>query len=243
MDVARSSIRLGAKSVQIIYRRRQIDMTALPEEVEGAIADGCEIMELYAPGRIEKDADNNVTAFIAVPQIVGAIKWGRPTPVKAHQEEVRIPCDKVIVAIGQGIDSQSFGDFGIPIERGRLQAFDTSEVKNKAGIFAGGDCATGPATVIRAIAAGKVAAANIDEYLGYKHIISCDVQIPEPDLADKVPCGKVQLAEEEAGIRKQSFEPMELCMSEQEACQEAGRCLRCDKYGFSALKGGRRLRW
>ena len=119
----------------------------------------------------------------------------------------------------------------------------TGEVENADGIFAGGDCATGPATVIKAIAAGKVAAANIDEYLGYKHIISCDVQIPEPDLAEKLPCGKVQLAEKEVGDRKNNFQPMEICMSEQEACQEAGRCLRCDKFGFSALKGGRRLRW
>ena len=243
MDVARSSIRLGAKSVQIIYRRRQIDMTALPEEVEGAIADGCEIMELYAPGRIEKDADNNVTAFIAVPQIVGAIKWGRPTPVKAHQEEVRIPCDKVIVAIGQGIDSQSFGDFGIPIERGRLQAFDTSEVKNKAGIFAGGDCVTGPATVIRAIAAGKVAAANIDEYLGYEHEINSSVDIPRIRFDDHQPCGRVNMKERPASERIHDFKLMECGMSEEEALQESSRCLHCDHFGYGIFKGGREAKW
>lgn len=243
MDVARSSIRLGAKSVQIIYRRRQIDMTALPEEVEGAIADGCEIMELYAPGRIEKDADNNVTAFIAVPQIVGAIKWGRTTPVKAHQEEVRIPCDKVIVAIGQGIDSQSFGDFGIPIERGRLQAFDTSEVKNKAGIFAGGDCVTGPATVIRAIAAGKVAAANIDEYLGYEHEINSSVDIPRIRFDDHQPCGRVNMKERPASERIHDFKLMECGMSEEEALQESSRCLHCDHFGYGIFKGGREAKW
>ena len=53
-----------------------------------------------------------------------------------------------------------------------------SEVKDVHGVFAGGDCVTGPATVIRAIAAGKVAAANIDEYLGYHHVVPCDVEIP-----------------------------------------------------------------
>ena len=63
------------------------------------------------------------------------------------------------------------------------------------------------------------------------------------ELLKKLPCGKVQLAEKEVGARKNNFQPMEICMSEQEACQEAGRCLRCDKFGFSALKGGRRLRW
>ena len=148
-----------------------------------------------------------------------------------------------MVAIGQGIDIKTFEESGIEIVKGTIAALDSSEIKDSEGIFAGGDCVTGPATVIRAIAAGKVAAANIDEYLGYNHAITCDVDIPEADISDKRPCGRVQLKEEEAGIRKKSFEPMEKCMSEQEACQEAGRCLRCDKFGFSALKGGRNLKW
>lgn len=63
MDVARSAIRCGAKSVKIAYRRRKIDMTALPEEVEGAIADGCEVVELHAPVRVEKDEAGNVSSY------------------------------------------------------------------------------------------------------------------------------------------------------------------------------------
>ena len=69
------------------------------------------------------------------------------------------------------------------------------------GVFAGGDCATGPSTVISAIAAGKVIAANIDEYLGYHHEITADVEIPEPKLEDKPACGRVNLTEREAGER------------------------------------------
>ena len=87
----------------------------------------------------------------------------------------------------------------------------TSEIKDFKGIFAGGDCVTGPATVIRAIAAGKVAAANIDEYLGYNHEITCDVEIPKADFEDKVPCGRVELALKEMQTeRKKDFEPVEL---------------------------------
>ena len=72
-----------------------------------------------------------------------------------------------MVAIGQGIDFRKFEEYQeIPIESGRINALDTSALKDVDGIFAGGDCVTGPATVIRAIAAGKTAAANIDEYLG-----------------------------------------------------------------------------
>ena len=244
MDCTRSAIRLGARKVGIAYRRRQEDMTALPEEVEGAIAEGAELYGLKAPHHIEADENGNVAALWVEPQIIGPIDaWGRARPIHADVPLMRIPCDIIVVAIGQGIDIKAFEDAGISIKRGAIAAAMTGEIKDAAGIFAGGDCATGPATVIKAIAAGKVAAANIDEYLGFKHTISCDVEIPEVDIADKEPCGKVQLNEIEADVRKKSFVQMELCMSEQEACQEAGRCLRCDRFGFSALKGGRRLKW
>ncbi|MGN1049498.1 MAG: FAD-dependent oxidoreductase, partial [Selenomonadaceae bacterium] len=244
MDCTRSAIRLGARKVGIAYRRRQEDMTALPEEVEGAIAEGAELYGLKAPHHIEADENGNVAALWVEPQIIGPIDaWGRARPIHADVPLMRIPCDIIVVAIGQGIDIKAFEDAGISIKRGAIAAAMTGEIKDAAGIFAGGDCATGPATVIKAIAAGKVAAANIDEYLGFKHTISCDVEIPEVDIADKEPCGKVQLNEIEADVRKKSFDQMEICMSEQEACQEAGRCLRCDRFGFSALKGGRRLKW
>ena len=94
----------------------------------------------------------------------------------------------MITAIGQGIESKDFEKDGIPVKEGVIDAFDWSGVRDVPGFFAGGDCVSGPATVIRAIAAGKVAAANIDEYLGYHHVIKTDVKIPEPRLADRLPC-------------------------------------------------------
>ena len=244
MDCTRSSIRLGAKKVIIAYRRRQDDMTALPEEIEGAIAEGAELYGLKAPHHIEADAEGNVAALWAEPQIIGPIDaWGRARPIHADVELERIPCDVIVVAIGQGIELRPFEEAGIKIKRGTISALSSSELANNEGVFAGGDCVTGPATVIRAIAAGKVAAANIDEYLGYNHTISCDVVIPDPSIDDKRPCGRIQMHETEAGERKHTFEPIECGMTKQEACQEAGRCLRCDKFGFSTLKGGRTLKW
>lgn len=243
MDVARSAVRLGAKSVRIIYRRRKVDMTALPEEVEGAIADGCDVVELHAPLRIEKDENGKVSALWVQPQIVGPIEKGRPKPVNADAEPVRIACDRVLVAIGQGIDSNRFGEYGIPISRGRITALDTSDIIDVEGIFAGGDCVTGPATVIRAIAAGKVAAANIDEYLGFHHEIKVDVDIPAVRFDDHEPCGRVNMMERPAAERKHDFCLMELPMSEQEAHQESGRCLHCDHFGYGIFKGGRIAKW
>ncbi len=244
MDCTRSAIRLGAKKVGIAYRRRQDDMTALPEEVEGAIAEGAELYSLKAPHRIEADENGNVVALWVEPQIIGPIDaWGRARPIHAEVPMVRIPCDVVVVAIGQGIETRHFEEAGVSVKRGTIAAMSDSEVKDVHGVFAGGDCVTGPATVIRAIAAGKVAAANIDEYLGYHHVIECDVEIPPVSYEDKEPCGRIQSAEDEASIRKQTFNAFECGMTKQEACQEAGRCLRCDKYGYGSLKGGRAAIW
>ena len=240
MDCTRSAKRLGAESVTCVYRRRQADMTALPEEAEGAIAEGCELATLMAPVRIEADEEDNVTALWAQPQIVGPMdSSGRPRPRKADAPEVRIPCDIVVVAIGQGIETQPFEEYGVPIKRGVIEALSSSDIENFNGIFAGGDCVTGPATVIRAIAAGKVAAANIDEYLGFHHVITCDVEIPAPRLSDRPATGRVNLTERVAQERQKDFKLLECGMTEEEAMQESHRCLRCDHFGYGVSKGGR----
>lgn len=168
MDVCRSAVRLGARKVSCVYRRRQEDMTALPEEVEGAVAEGVELVTLQAPVRIETDANGHAVALWTQPQIIGEMdKKGRPAPEKAKRSEKRIAADVVVVAIGQGVETHGFEQTKIAIKRGAFVAEASGQIDNMDGVFAGGDCVTGPATVIRAIAAGKVAAANIDEYLGF----------------------------------------------------------------------------
>ena len=175
--------------------------------------------------------------------MISRIKGGRPSPKTAAKDEVLIPCDLIVVAIGQGIETRYFEEHGVTVKRGTIEALDTSEIKERKGIFAGGDCVTGPATVIRAIAAGKVAAANIDEYLGYHHEITSDVEIPYAGYEDKVPCGRVEVALRDAADRKKDFEPIEYGFSCEEACQESGRCLRCDHFGFGSFRGGREKQW
>ena len=243
MDVARSAVRLGAKSVRVAYRRRKQDMTALEEEIEGAIADGVEIMGLNAPLRIEKDAEGKVAALWVQPQIVGEIKGGRPAPVNANKPEERWACDRVLVAIGQGIDSSAFQEFGIPVKRGAIDALDSSGVKEFEGLFAGGDCVTGPATVIQAIAGGKVAAANIDEFLGFNHQIESDIELPPVRFDDNEPRGRINMKERPAEERRHDFGLMECSMTDEEAHCESGRCLHCDHFGYGIFKGGRIGQW
>ena len=244
MDVTRSAIRLGAKKVTCVYRRRQEDMTAQPEEVEGAIAEGAEVLTLHAPIRIEA-RDGRAVALWAQPQIIGEVdKAGRPRPNTAAAEPVRIPADLIIVAIGQGIESQGFEQAGIKIQRGgTLLADSSTRLPEMEGVFAGGDCVTGPATVIRAIAAGKAAADNIDEYLGFSHEIRADVEIPTPRCTDIRPRGRVNSKERDADERKHDFLCMECSMTDEEVAQESGRCLRCDHFGYGSFKGGRIEKW
>ena len=244
MDVTRSSIRLGADKVTCVYRRRQADMTALPDEITGALAEGAELMTLAAPVRIEADEDGAAKDLWVQPQIIGEVdKAGRPRPGKAALEEVRIPADVIVVAIGQGVEIQGFDQAGVPIQRGAFVAGLSGQVRDMDSVFAGGDCVTGPATAIRAIAAGKVAAANIDEHLGFRHEITVDVEIPSPKLNNSPPHGRIDTTEREACERKHDFEDIECGLTQEGACAEAGRCLRCDHFGYGIFRGGRNEKW
>ena len=245
MDVTRSSIRLGAGKVTCVYRRRLEDMTALPDEVAGATAEGAEMMTLAAPVRIEADEDGVARALWVQPQIIGDVdSSGRPKPNKAALDQVRIPADIIVVAIGQGIEIQGFDQAGVPITRGgRLVAALSGQVNDMDNIFAGGDCVTGPATAIRAIAAGKVAAANIDEHLGFHHEIRVDVDIPAPRLNNRPPHGRINTTERQACERKCDFEDIECGLTEEGAVTEASRCLRCDHFGYGIFRGGRDIKW
>jgi len=245
MDAARSSVRLGAQKVIVAYRRRIEDMTALREEIEGALAEGVDIMELTAPAKVETDANGNVTALWVQPMTVGAIdSSGRPKPVPSGSSDQRIPCDVVVVAIGQAIESEFLGEEGIPRSRDRVVAYDDLSIEGHPGIFAGGDCVTGPASAIMAIGAGKVAAYNIDMYLGGQGRIPEDgVEIPPAIPGDLSPQGRVNLRERAASERIHDWQQIELSMDFKEALHEARRCLRCDHYGSGAMEGGRVARW
>ena len=243
MDATRTAVRLGAASVKCVYRRRLSDMTALPEEIEGAMAEGCEVLPLKAPVRIETDDDGAVTALVVQPQVIGEVRGGRPAPRKADQPEERIACDVVLMAVGQVVDSKSFAQAGVPTDHNNIVTADDGSVPGLEGVFSGGDCVSGPATVILAIEAGKVAAASIDEYLGFHTDISANLDIPPAPFRLKHATGLVDLTEREANWRKNDFELMENCMSEQEMAQECSRCLRCDHYGHAGFKGGRLIKW
>ena len=243
MDCVRTAVRAGADEVSCVYRRRVADMTALDAEIESAIAEGVEMITLESPDSIETNEAGQVVALITQPQMISAVKGGRPSVKAADKPKRRIEADVIIVAVGQGIESQPFEDAGMLAEWGEFKANEFLEAQGEngtlAGVFVGGDCQTGPATAIKAIGAGKVAARNIDEYLGYHHTLDCGVDVPAPAPNDRAPKGRVEISERPARERKHDFAYVEMPMSREEAVQECGRCLRCDHFGCGALEGGR----
>ncbi|MDO4266100.1 MAG: NAD(P)-binding protein [Eubacteriales bacterium] len=243
MDAVRTAVRKGAKKVSCVYRRRIADMTALPAEIEGAMAEGVEMLTLKAPSKLDIDENGKLRGIWVTPQMISKIKDGRASVIATGEEDEYIPCTTLIVAIGQNIETRHYEESGIPVARGKIMTLPNGGFPGLPGLFAGGDCASGPATVIKAVAAAKVMAANIDEYLGYHHEITCDVEIPAPNIDDHSACGRIELTEREACIRMHDFEGIENCMNQKEACQEAGRCLRCDHFGFGIFKGGRERLW
>ncbi|EGC88934.1 FAD-dependent oxidoreductase [Eggerthella lenta] len=239
MDCARTSVRAGADEVSVVYRRRKDDMTALPAEVESAIAEGVEMIVLEAPASIEVDERGHCTALITQPQMIGPVRGGRPAPMAADKPTRRIEADIILIAVGQDVVSGPFEEFGMSTTWGCFNADDHLAAEGYDHVFVGGDCQTGPSTVIRAIGAGKVAARNIDEFLGYHHKLPCDIDVPEPLQNDRTPKGRVEITERPARERRLDFDGVENGMSREEVVQECGRCLRCDRFGCGVMEGGR----
>lgn len=239
MDCARTSVRAGAASVTVAYRRRLEDMTALRAEIDSAMQEGVEMMTLQAPDHIEVE-NGQAVALYTQPQFIGPVKRGRPAPQKADKPLVRVPADVVLIAVGQDIESAPFEEAGMQADRTYFEADDgLKSVGSLDNVFVGGDCQVGPKTVIIAIGAGKVAARNIDDYLGFNHELDCGVEVPPAAANWRQPCGRVNIVERPARERKGDFDAVEVEMSTEEAFQEARRCLRCDHFGCGVLDEGR----
>ena len=239
MDAARTAVRLGAATTHVFTRKRD-DVTALPGELESAMQEGVRFRTLLSFLNIETEKESGkVCAVWLQPQIVGEFdRFGMMTTEHSSRYPYRFKCDVLILGVGQSSDVEPFARAGIPVEGGRIDADEACMIRGWDGVFAGGDCVTGPSTAINAIAAGQVAACNIDEYLGYHHSINCHVQVPPAMPARCVPTGRAEIEEADPFERRTNFDEVEIPMTPEEAMREAGRCLRCDHYGCGPMVGG-----
>ncbi|MCR5733817.1 MAG: FAD-dependent oxidoreductase [Lachnospiraceae bacterium] len=240
MDAARTAVRLGAGSIHVFTRKRD-DYTALFEEIEGAMQEGVRFRTLLSFLHIEADKETNeVRSVWLQPEIVAEYdEFGMMTTEDSSNYPYRFKCDYLILGVGQRSDVADFENEGVPVNRGRIIADETCTVSEMEGVFSGGDCVTGPSTAINAIAAGQVAAVNIDEYLGYHHKIGGKPEIPPAYPNPCIPTGRAEIEQEDPVERKDNFNFVEMSMTYEEAMRESGRCLRCDHYGCGAMEGGR----
>jgi NADH-quinone oxidoreductase subunit F len=236
IDAARTAIRLGAEEVRVIYRRTQDEMPAYAEEIDQALEEGIILHTLTNPVEILTQ-NGQVTGIRCQSNRLGAFDAsGRRRP-EAGEKTFVIEAEQVIMAIGQSLNSSEILD-GIPVEtihNGTIIKINPENGQTSIPwIFAGGDAATGPQTVIKAVAGGERAATGIDEYLtGSNHAFWRKEKKNDTFFdadADPVNLPKQKLTLIPAERRKHSFDEVEQVWVESEAVRQAKRCLRCD-YG------------
>ena len=168
MDAARTAKRLGADEVYIIYRRSMEELPARKEEVHHAQAEEIIFKLLNNPVEIIGDEDDRVTGIKVIKMELGEPDAsGRRRPVELPGSEYVIDVDSVIIAIGTSPNPLILSTTpGLEAtKKGGIVADEATGATSRAGVFAGGDAVTGAATVIKAMGAGKVAAAGIDKYI------------------------------------------------------------------------------
>lgn len=235
IDAARTALRLGAETVTVVYRRSREAMPAYEEEIEEAEHEGVTLRLLTAPVEVVT-AGRRVAGIKCVPMRLGEFdRSGRRRPEEGGEAFV-IPCDHILVAIGQSLDLKKLcGDVSLAT-RGRefIQINPVTGQTSEKWIFAGGDAVSGPSSVVEAVAAGERAAVGIDLYLTGRHhgfwreMKHVDTTFdPDADPLD-TPRERLNLIPVER--RRCNFDEVEQPWRESIAVRQAQRCLRCD-YG------------
>ena len=229
MDVARTSIRLGAEEVRVVYRRSEDQMPAEKIEIKEAKEEGVIFSFLSAPSLVLSDGDK-VTGLRCEKMVLGEKdESGRQSPVPTG-EFVEFEADTIIAAIGQEVDC---GNIKVGLGKKKNIAIKEGTFEtNLEGVFAGGDAATGPKIAIEAVAQGGRAARVITTYLSgemipYKNIPLVYTEVTKEDFKDEKVIPRVPHRTVEPEIRKHNFQPILPTMTEEEAVREGQRCLEC----------------
>lgn len=232
IDAARTALRLGAPTVAILYRRSREEMPADPVEIAQALEEGIEISFLVAPTRIKRE--NGQLSVTCIRMELGEPDAsGRRRPVPVPGSEFAEKYDTLISAIGQV--PQTPGDFHVQVGRGStIQVDPVTLITNRTGVFAGGDVVTGPSTVTAALAAGRMAAYRIDEYLQHQYpatgretVASLEGKLTLHTIEMIRKIGRLDPPVLTPEARMKDFQPIEQVYDWETATNEARRCLRC----------------
>jgi heterodisulfide reductase subunit A-like polyferredoxin len=235
IDVSRSAVRLGAREVNIIYRRTRTEMPAWEEEIQAAEAEGVRITYLAAPQEILTRDGRVVGVRCIRMELTEADSSGRRRPVPVPGSEFEIECDQLIPAIGQRPDLSAIEDVtGLSFTRyGTTEVNAVSYAAGREGVFAGGDLQTGPWVAIGAVGAGKEAAESILRFIEGRDLVAGrEAIVKENPVYRPIPKGEPRKARARmphlpAEERRGSFAEVELGYEEGPGRAEAGRCLNC----------------
>jgi heterodisulfide reductase subunit A len=238
IDAARVVKRLGAENVTVVYRRSEREMPAYAEELQGAREEGIEFSYLSVPVRVLRQ-DDKVTGFECLRAELGPPDAsGRRRPVPVEGSEFIIACDAVIPAIGQKMNvswTSAAPDLKLTSKNTIRVNPDTFQT-NLPDVFAAGDAATGPATVIEAVAAGHKAVAAMHRFISGDDL---DPYTAEQDVAEPLGTEWQEIPQQIEKIprvvsthldpvqRAGNFDEVDRNFSEEAAKKEAARCVDC----------------
>ena len=251
MDCSRTSIRQGAAEVTLVYRRDMKDMPA-SNEVHEAIEEGVTAIFQAGPVRVVTDKKGNVTGVEFIRMALGEPDAsGRRRPEPAKGTEFTVPCDRVLLAIGQGPDLTWIGPGSDGVEatkQRRLKADAVTFATDRPGVFGTGDVRIGAATVVEAIAEGRRSAYAVDAYLRGMDLAAIRTRQtlaePQPEFLSIVPftseakTPRYRMTALEAEERNHSYIEYELPYTREDAVAESTRCLQCtcEAIGFCDLR-------
>lgn len=241
MDCARSALRMGAAKVHVVYRRTREDMPADHEEVDAAIAEGIEFHFLTNPVRIVAEGGKITGVEVATMRQTAPDGRGRRNVEPVPWTERVLHCTTLIAAIGQQVHKGTLqSEDGIKLDRWNCVEVNAADLStSRSGVFAGGDCASGPSTLIHAMANGLKAARSIDSWVRngrvlfeprsrMRALLSHNKMIVTDAVEEPVkPQYRVHHPELDPDVRKQMFEEVEQTISAEQALHEAKRCMRC----------------
>ncbi|MEK7405758.1 MAG: FAD-dependent oxidoreductase [Acidobacteriota bacterium] len=238
IDCARSAVRLGPRSVKVLYRRTRREMPCLMQEVEEAEAEGVVCEFLVAPARLERGGDHQLLLTCQHTALGAPDASGRRWPVPVEGFEQVIACSTVIAAIGQAVDRSVAEQEGLQVTGWGIAADERTLATNLPGVFAGGDSVLGADLAVRAVAAGRNAAASIDQFLRGETVVgearSAAVVFRPVDDAERAlifrgieMAARVPMPELDMERRLAGFDEVATGLSGTDAGREARRCLTC----------------
>ncbi|MBU4574714.1 MAG: FAD-dependent oxidoreductase, partial [Desulfarculus sp.] len=235
IDVALTAKRLGAK-VQLFCLESRQEMPAHPWEVSLAEAEGVVINNSWGPREVVGEGKASGVSFRACTSVFD--KSGKFSPVYNEGVTTQVEADTVILAIGQSPVLEFVDVDGVDTAGNRIQA-GADQATGAAGVFAGGDVVTGPASIIGGVGQGRKAAEAIDKYLGGNGDISEVLAAPEDEVELSPLTGQLLPRQQTPHLhvweRGDNFDQVEQPMSAKAVAAEAGRCLQCDARTFEVI--------